>query len=141
MGYSYDLKGRLACDRCNGTGKTRRRHCKYGWCPPRALCPACFQAERSRLREYHETHCKHYAAAFASMDAHKADLLKAGKYLLDSVKQADEGRVHVLFKNSIGHVIGFYMANSTYDAVEKEFGMTPESCALMEPLIPAPSSF
>lgn len=58
MGFCYDIRGRMCCDRCGLSGGVRKRTCKYKvlsdslygprqslpYCPPPALCSACYRA-------------------------------------------------------------------------------------------------
>lgn len=53
MGYSYDMRGRLACDSCGRTGETRKRPCPHKvttetgqvlrYCQAPALCGDCLR--------------------------------------------------------------------------------------------------
>ena len=67
MGYCYDTRGRLCCDRCDEAGGVRRKPCKYGYCQPVAYCPACRadKDEQARHRAHCEENCREAAARFA----------------------------------------------------------------------------
>jgi hypothetical protein len=73
MGYSYDrATGRLCCDNCGMDGGVRKRRCPAGWCPPWALCPACWTRDdiRARWKGAHAT-CQASSDEFAAKEAER----------------------------------------------------------------------
>lgn len=87
MGYSYDFRGRLACDGCGATGKTRRRKCPHTvlgdslrgprfrlpYCPAPALCPECY-AKHGPSKKLHEGCAEGARKSQAEADAIEAQL-------------------------------------------------------------------
>lgn len=67
MGYCFDYRGRLVCDKCCRAGDVRRRKCPYKvdglhYCYPPALCADCYK-ELGGLRGLHGDKCRDGAAA------------------------------------------------------------------------------
>lgn len=85
MGYVFDMRGRLCCDRCGTSGGVRRRTCPHTvlsdslrggrqrlpWCSPPAYCSGCYKAAGG----VHGIHDQHEAPA--AEDQAKADAIEA----------------------------------------------------------------
>jgi len=87
MGYSYDMRGRLACDACGAAeGKTRKRTCPHRvhyatggslpYCYPSALCPTCYAKHKPTLHK----DCAEGAARQTAKEQEKAIRFAAGEY-------------------------------------------------------------
>lgn len=88
MGYCYDMRNRLCCDKCGASGGVRKRRCPYmvlgdssrgprfamHYCSCPALCSVCYKA-LGGLRGVHGQECKDGAArSQAEYDAAQAKL-------------------------------------------------------------------
>lgn len=120
MGYSFgqNSAGRwvLSCDKCGTVGGVRKRACKYKvadergvalpWCPPPALCSACFTVLGGTAGIHGDT-CRDGAAAAQVDYDRKAARLAAGDKLVrvaygDWHARVPKGAVLVGFKGSDG---------------------------------------
>lgn len=121
MGYSRDARtGRLCCDGCGTTGGVRKRTCPYkvtcdslrgqrstvAYCPPPALCPACYEKEGG-LRGVHPEGCKTGAAVMqAEADAVEAGLTAGESFVVSAFGDWHEdvpaGLVMVVFRGRSG---------------------------------------
>lgn len=87
MGYTYDRRGRLACDRCGAVGGVRRRTCPHlvrypaggalPYCPAPALCDCCWKA-RGGAAGVHAG-CREGAARRCEQEAERGRRLEAGE--------------------------------------------------------------
>lgn len=143
MGYSYDMRGRLACDVCGKCGGARKIKCPAGYCQAIAQCPTCRKdtAVQARIAKSHE-HCGANHARFMAEQAERDRKLSAGQYVLSSALRHGDDHVHVLFRNKAGAHIGFYMEAEVYANRDKLSAYpTPESFRALGTIMPAPDDF
>ena len=126
MGYSYDLRGRLACDSCGSCGQTRKRTCparvRYAgggslpYCQPAALCPACYQRHKATLH----AGCREGAAKRTAEEAAKQARLAAGELEVAAAwgswqPTVPEGYVGVCFRGLGGAEVYRLIRKAEYD--------------------------
>lgn len=141
MGFCYDSRGRLCCDKC-GKAPARKKACPAGWCQATALCPECKAAPGfGELWKSWHTSCPARSAEFAAKQAHERELLEGGAFVRCSALTAGAYGVHVLFRNNAGKVRGFYMAAAVYDALPLGEAHTPDDYRKHGELTPAPDDF
>lgn len=146
MGYSFDQRGRLACDVCGqAEGKTRKRKCPHGYCPAVAACPGCFKTIKAdgRWTKAHAT-CAASAAEYDAREAKQAAVLNAGGFVRRSAMgfSGDTGElVRVIFSNKDRQEVGFNMAPETYRAFPLLEVLTPDDFRARGPIYEAPATF
>jgi len=126
MGYSYDLRGRLACDSCGACGQTRKRTCPHKvhyasggalpYCYPSALCPGCYAKHKATLH----TGCKDGAAKRTAEEAAKHARLAAGELEVTSAygswhPTVPEGYTGVIFRGVDRAEVYRLIAREQYD--------------------------
>lgn len=119
MGYCYE-NGRLVCDACSvADGTVRKVRCKYGYCPPPAMCKRC-RGDRERMatfRAYCDANCRVSSAEYKAREARKEALLDAGEFIRTSASLTESGLTAVTFTNRAGRSMVYLMDSDTYRAV------------------------
>jgi len=132
MGYSYDMSGRLACDACGSTGKTRKRTCPHKvhyagggslpYCYPSALCADCYATRKATLH----AGCAERAAARTADEAAKHARLVAGELEVASAfgtwhATVPEGWVGVIFRGTAANEAYRLIAADHYDPTSRRY--------------------
>ena len=128
MGFRFREYSKLHCDKCDCSGGVRKRPCPFGWCPPCALCPACYREIRSTGGFSKQTHggCAMQQAAFRLEKIREQELLNEGRAVRCSALSVEGGRVQVLFRLKDGTTIGRFMSGECYNAIPLMKVATPE---------------
>lgn len=126
MGYSYDMKGRLACDHCGVSGGVGKIPCPFGWCPAPALCRPCRKALAHDLTpEAHRARgCERHSLEFHRQRQERQEMLEAGQFVRCAALRHD-GHIKVVFDGKAGSV-AYFMSPATYEAIPILVNATPQ---------------
>ncbi len=141
MGYSFDMRGRLACDICGQCGDSRKIKCPSGWCQAVAQCKACRDsgALLTKHPDYH-ANCARSSAESKARREREVAILEAGGALRCSAFRMADDRTRVIFRSKTGE-FGFDMASATYNAIPLLVPATPDDYRKHGELFSAPANF
>ena len=146
MGYTHTPGGLLCCDYCGDTDGTRKRSCPFGYCLQVAACSKCRKENRQHFGKawHREQGCERLHLEFVARQQQRADLLQEGRAVRCSalsVREIQEGLVHVLFDKQAGGTVGYYMQTAVYHSFNLFENTTPEDYAKHGQLYEAPPTF
>lgn len=122
----------MCCDCCGKAGAKKRR-CHYGYCPPPAICPTCWdkpEIKESMSAKNHQK-CKEWSAEHKAREEKEKALYAAGKVVRWSAIGIEGGYVAVSFRASqfTRDAKKYIMKKEIYDSIPLLEPATPEDYA------------